>query len=108
MEVAGHTDSTGSDDYNLNLSQRRANTVGEYLYTQGIMDQRIITVGMGEHHPVADNGTSGGRQMNRRVEITLVPVTAGLGYYLKQQGSAPARGGLALLSAAQQKQQGRQ
>ena len=77
VEVAGHTDSTGSDGYNLNLSQRRANTVGEYLYTQGIMDQRIITVGMGEHHPVADNGTSDGRQMNRRVEITLVPVTAG-------------------------------
>ena len=44
--------------------------VGEYLYTQGILDQRIITVGMGEHFPVADNGTSDGRQMNRRVEIT--------------------------------------
>ena len=77
VEVAGHTDSTGSDEYNLHLSQRRANTVGEYLYTQGIMDQRIITVGMGEHHPVADNATTGGRQMNRRVEITLVPLTAG-------------------------------
>ena len=77
VEVAGHTDSTGSDSYNMQLSQRRANTVGEYLYTQGIMDQRIMTVGMGEHHPVADNSTSEGRQLNRRVEITLVPVTAG-------------------------------
>lgn len=77
VEVAGHTDSTGSDSYNMQLSQRRANTVGEYLYTQGIMDQRIISVGMGEHHPVADNSTAEGRQLNRRVEITLVPVTAG-------------------------------
>jgi outer membrane protein OmpA-like peptidoglycan-associated protein len=76
VEVAGHTDSTGSDSYNMQLSQRRANTVGEYLYTQGIMDQRIMTVGMGEHHPVADNSTAEGRQLNRRVEITLVPITA--------------------------------
>ena len=76
VEVAGHTDSTGSDSHNLGLSQRRANTVGEYLYTQGIMDQRIISVGMGEHHAIADNTTEAGRQMNRRVEITLVPVTA--------------------------------
>ncbi len=76
VEVAGHTDSTGSDSHNMALSQRRANTVGEYLYTQGIMDQRIMTVGMGEHHPIADNSTSGGRQLNRRVEITLVPITA--------------------------------
>jgi outer membrane protein OmpA-like peptidoglycan-associated protein len=76
VEVAGHTDSTGSDSYNMQLSQRRANTVGEYLYTQGIMDQRIISVGMGEHHPIADNSTPEGRQLNRRVEITLVPVTA--------------------------------
>ncbi len=77
VEVAGHTDSTGPDEYNLTLSQRRATTVGEYLYTQGIMDQRILSVGMGEHHPVADNSTPEGRQLNRRVEITLVPVTAG-------------------------------
>jgi outer membrane protein OmpA-like peptidoglycan-associated protein len=76
VEVAGHTDSTGSDSHNMNLSQRRANTVGEYLYTQGIMDQRIMTVGMGEHHPIADNSTPEGRQLNRRVEITLVPITA--------------------------------
>jgi outer membrane protein OmpA-like peptidoglycan-associated protein len=76
VEVAGHTDSTGSDSHNMNLSQRRANTVGEYLYTQGILDQRIITIGMGEHHPIADNSTPEGRQLNRRVEITLVPVTA--------------------------------
>jgi len=77
VEVAGHTDSTGSDSHNQGLSQRRANTVGEYLYTRDIMDQRIITIGMGEHYPIADNGTPEGRQMNRRVEITLVPLTAG-------------------------------
>ena len=51
--------------------------MSEYLYTQGIMDQRIISVGMGEHHAIADNTTEEGRQMNRRVEITLVPVTTG-------------------------------
>lgn len=77
VEVAGHTDSTGSDSHNLGLSQRRAVTVSEYLYTQGIMDQRIISIGLGEHHPIANNETAEGRQLNRRVEITLVPVTAG-------------------------------
>ncbi len=73
--MAGHTDSTGSTDYNQTLSERRANTVGEYLYSQGVMDQRIITLGMGELRPVADNGTANGRQANRRVEITMVPLS---------------------------------
>lgn len=76
VEVAGHTDSTGSDAYNQQLSERRAESVARYLQTQGVMDQRIITVGMGERRPVADNSTPEGRQANRRVELTLVPVTA--------------------------------
>jgi outer membrane protein OmpA-like peptidoglycan-associated protein len=77
VEVAGHTDSSGSEDYNQSLSERRASSVSQYLGSQGITGQRLITVGMGELKPVADNGTSSGKQANRRVEITMVPVTAG-------------------------------
>jgi len=76
VEVAGHTDSTGAESYNQALSERRAASVAQYLKSQGIMDQRMITVGMGELRPVADNSTADGRQLNRRVEITMVPVTA--------------------------------
>lgn len=76
VEVAGHTDSDGSDSYNLSLSQRRAGAVAQYLEGQQINPQRIITVGMGESRPVADNSTAAGKQQNRRVEITMVPVTA--------------------------------
>ena len=76
VEVAGHTDSTGSEQYNQALSERRAGSVATYLRSQGIMTERLITVGMGELRPVADNGTSAGRQANRRVEITMVPLTA--------------------------------
>lgn len=77
VEVAGHTDSTGSDAYNQSLSERRAQSVSSYLTAQGVIPQRLITMGMGESRPVADNTTAGGRQANRRVEITMVPVTAG-------------------------------
>ncbi|MDH4124105.1 MAG: OmpA family protein [Gammaproteobacteria bacterium] len=77
VEVAGHTDSTGTDEYNQALSERRAGTVSQYLQSRGITAQRMITVGMGESMPVADNATDSGRQANRRVEITIVPLTAG-------------------------------
>jgi len=76
VEVAGHTDSTGSDSYNQSLSERRARSVSQYLQSQAINPQRMLTVGMGESYPVADNSTTGGRQLNRRVEITMVPVTS--------------------------------
>jgi outer membrane protein OmpA-like peptidoglycan-associated protein len=76
IEVAGHTDSTGSDAYNQSLSERRAMSVAAYLKSQKIMPERVITVGMGESRPVADNASSEGRQANRRVELTLVPLTA--------------------------------
>ena len=77
VEVAGHTDSTGTDAYNQGLSERRAASVSQYLQSRGVINERLITVGMGEARPVADNGTVDGRQANRRVEITMVPVTAG-------------------------------
>jgi len=76
VEVAGHTDSTGSAAYNQGLSERRASTVSKYLTGRGVISQRLITLGIGETRPVADNATSDGRQANRRVEITMVPVTA--------------------------------
>jgi outer membrane protein OmpA-like peptidoglycan-associated protein len=76
VEVAGHTDSTGSDSYNQSLSERRAGSVGQYLRSQNIGSERLLTVGMGEARPVADNGTADGRQANRRVEITMVPLTS--------------------------------
>jgi outer membrane protein OmpA-like peptidoglycan-associated protein len=76
VEVAGHTDSTGSDSYNQSLSERRAGSVAQYLQSQNLGSERLITVGMGEARPVADNGTADGRQANRRVEITMVPLTS--------------------------------
>jgi len=75
VEVTGHTDSQGSDEYNMGLSQRRANSVGTYLIGQGLMAQRFVVQGLGETQPVASNNTAEGRQANRRVEIKLSPLT---------------------------------
>jgi outer membrane protein OmpA-like peptidoglycan-associated protein len=76
VEVAGHTDSTGAAQYNQQLSERRANSVAQYLESQGLPNNRVVTVGAGETRPVADNSTPEGRQSNRRVELTLTPLTA--------------------------------
>jgi outer membrane protein OmpA-like peptidoglycan-associated protein len=75
INVTGHTDSTGSDAYNLTLSQKRAASVGQYLASHGIDPVRIATQGMGESAPIAGNDTPEGRQLNRRVELELVPLT---------------------------------
>ncbi|HTJ17661.1 MAG TPA: OmpA family protein [Steroidobacteraceae bacterium] len=75
IEVAGHTDSSGSDQYNQALSERRAQAVAGYLGSHGVKTQRLITIGAGEAHPVASNDTEQGRSQNRRVELTIVPVT---------------------------------
>jgi outer membrane protein OmpA-like peptidoglycan-associated protein len=77
VEVAGHTDSSGSDQYNQSLSERRAQAVAGYLGSHGVKQQRLITVGAGESHPVASNDSEAGRASNRRVELTIVPVTKG-------------------------------
>jgi len=74
IEVAGHTDSVGTDAYNQQLSERRANAVAGYLSSRGVGQQRMIVVGAGETHPIATNDTEAGRAQNRRVEITIVPV----------------------------------
>jgi outer membrane protein OmpA-like peptidoglycan-associated protein len=76
VNVAGHTDSTGSDDYNLRLSQRRADSVASFLRSQGVDGLRLQTYAFGETQPIASNDTPSGRQLNRRVEISLVPLTA--------------------------------
>jgi len=76
VEVAGHTDSSGSDQYNLSLSERRAQSVAGYLSSHGVKGQRLIPIGAGEGHPVASNDTEAGRAQNRRVELTIVPATA--------------------------------
>lgn len=76
IEVAGHTDSTGTADYNRQLSQRRASSVSGYLVSRGVAQARIMTAAGGEDHPIASNATEQGRASNRRVEVTLAPLTA--------------------------------
>ncbi len=74
IEVVGHTDSTGSHSYNMSLSQRRAQSVADYLLAQGVDSTRLSTRGMGPDQPVASNDNAEGRAQNRRVEVTLRPL----------------------------------
>lgn len=71
VRIEGFTDSTGSADFNLDLSRRRAEAVRNLLVERGVEGSRIETDGLGEAYPVADNGSAGGRQLNRRVEIII-------------------------------------
>lgn len=73
VQVVGHTDSTGSAAHNMNLSQRRAQSVANILTAGGVAANRIGTVGMGLTQPVASNDTAAGRAQNRRVEIIIRP-----------------------------------
>ncbi len=73
IRIAGHTDSTGSAEYNQTLSERRAGSVGQLLITQGVVSGRVWTTGYGERYAIASNDTDYGRQANRRVELELVP-----------------------------------
>jgi len=72
LESSGHTDSTGTEEYNQNLSEGRAESVKAYLVNKGVSANRIDIVGYGESRPMADNATSEGRELNRRVEICTV------------------------------------
>ncbi len=75
IDVSGHTDSDGSDAYNLDLSRQRARSVANYLEARGVSSARIATQGFGESEPIASNATASGKQQNRRVEIRIVPIT---------------------------------
>lgn len=77
VHIVGHTDSDGSDAFNLDLSQRRALAVGNYLVTRGVPQERTRTEGRGEREPRATNATAAGKQLNRRVEIYVKPVVEG-------------------------------
>ena len=72
VQIDGYTDNVGSADYNQGLSERRADSVRDALTRMGIARDRILTKGLGESSPVADNNTAGGRQQNRRVEVTVL------------------------------------
>ena len=69
--IEGHTDSIGTDEYNLDLSKRRAQAVYEFLISQDVAEERMSWDGYGENRPVADNGTDEGRQLNRRVDLVI-------------------------------------
>ncbi len=75
VDVFGHTDSTGSDAHNFDLSQRRALSVANYLSQQGVDSRRFAVTGFGATRPIASNATAEGRAHNRRVEIQLSPLT---------------------------------
>jgi outer membrane protein OmpA-like peptidoglycan-associated protein len=75
IDITGHTDSRGAADYNQRLSEARALSVAGYLESQKVLPERILTRGLGEAAPVGSNATAQGRALNRRVEITLAPLT---------------------------------
>jgi outer membrane protein OmpA-like peptidoglycan-associated protein len=75
VDVFGHTDSTGGDQHNFDLSQRRALAVANYLSGQGVDQRRFAVTGFGKTRPIASNATAAGREQNRRVEIQLSPLT---------------------------------
>lgn len=90
VNIGGYTDSTGDADYNRKLSERRAESVGNYLVRNGVSSSRLNTRGYGENNPVASNNTDAGRAQNRRVEITLTP-TEGAGNN-RGRGQSQGRG----------------
>ena len=77
VDVTGHTDNTGSDAHNQDLSQRRAVAVATILANQGVDQRRFYIEGKGESDPIASNANEAGRSQNRRVEIQISPISAG-------------------------------
>jgi outer membrane protein OmpA-like peptidoglycan-associated protein len=71
IQLEGHTDSIGTDDYNMKLSQQRADSVRDYLISQGVPTSTVSATGMGKANPVASNDTPAGRQRNRRVDMVV-------------------------------------
>lgn len=99
LTVVGHTDSDGSDAYNMELSRRRASAVSEFLMAQGVAGGRLQAIGMGESQPIASNSTEDGKARNRRVELLIHPNQAAAqqqpapqqdqGYYPPPAGTYP-------------------
>ena len=77
VEIQGHTDNTGSDAHNQDLSQRRAVSVATVLASRGVDQRRFFIEGRGEEDPIASNSSESGRSQNRRVEIQISPIAAG-------------------------------
>jgi len=77
IQIAGHTDSSGAETYNQTLSERRAMSVQNALFNQNVNPARMRTVGFGEGQPIADNSTAAGRQLNRRVIVTIAAQQGG-------------------------------
>jgi outer membrane protein OmpA-like peptidoglycan-associated protein len=77
IQIAGHTDSSGAEAYNQQLSERRAMSVQNALANQGVAANRMRAIGFGESQPIADNSTEAGRQLNRRVVVTIAPQQGG-------------------------------
>jgi outer membrane protein OmpA-like peptidoglycan-associated protein len=77
IHVVGHTDSTGSEAYNMRLSEQRADAVATVLRSSGVVPARILTEGRGESEPVADNSTAAGQAKNRRVDIVIKAIVEG-------------------------------
>jgi outer membrane protein OmpA-like peptidoglycan-associated protein len=74
VQISGHTDSTGSEQHNMQLSERRAHSVMDALIDRGVYAGRITAVGYGESRPIASNATERGKQLNRRVHVLLIPI----------------------------------
>ncbi len=77
LNVVGHTDITGSAAHNQHLSERRAGSVQSYLEGNGVLPERVYATGFGKSQPIASNDTESGRRLNRRVDITIIPITEG-------------------------------
>ena len=75
IDIAGHTDSTGSLEYNMQLSKQRADSVSSYLASRDVSPERLLTHGQGPNDPIATNSTAEGRSMNRRVVLVLTPIS---------------------------------
>jgi OOP family OmpA-OmpF porin len=72
IEISGHTDNVGKDEYNKELSQKRADAVKQYFINKGIKAERLTAIGYGMEKPIADNKTSAGKAKNRRTEFRLL------------------------------------
>jgi outer membrane protein OmpA-like peptidoglycan-associated protein len=90
LEIEGHTDAIGSDEYNQTLSEKRAGTVRGYLVSSGVVPDHVTAVGLGKADPVADNSTAAGRKLNRRVEMVVSGDV--IGTQVMPPANAPAPG----------------